>query len=41
METGPGIAVRIVQIDARNEKSLFEFLDRKIRERDEKEDGVA
>lgn len=40
-ETGPGIAVRIVQIDVRNEKSLFEFLDRKIRERDEKEDGVA
>lgn len=36
-ETGPGIAVRIVQIDNRNEKTLFEFLDRKLRERDEKE----
>lgn len=31
-ETGPGIAVRIVQIDAKNEKSLFDFLDRKIKE---------
>lgn len=31
-ETGPGIAVRIVQIDAKNEKILFDFLDRKIKE---------
>ncbi len=40
-ETGPGIAVRIVQIDAKNEKSLFEFLDRKIREAQEKRNNVA
>lgn len=36
-ETGPGIAVRIIQIDAKNEKALFDFLDRKIRESDKKQ----
>lgn len=40
-ETGPGIAVRIVQIDAKNEKALFEFIDRKQREAQEKSDNVA
>lgn len=40
-DTGPGIGVRIVQIDARNEKQLFDFLDRKIREKLDKESGVA
>lgn len=40
-ETGPGIAVRIVQIDAKNEKSLFEFIDRKIKESEEKSNNVA
>ena len=40
-ETGPGIAVRIVQIDAKNEKALFEFLDRKAKESQEKSNNVA
>jgi hypothetical protein len=40
-ETGPGIAVRIVQIDSKNEKALFEFLDRKIRELQENRNNVA
>lgn len=40
-ETGPGIAVRIVQIDAKNEKALFEFIDRKTKEKDEKSNNVA
>ncbi len=40
-ETGPGIAVRIVQIDAKNEKSLFEFIDRKIKESEDKANNVA
>lgn len=31
-DTGPGIAVRIIQIDAKNEKILFDFIDRKHRE---------
>lgn len=31
-ETGPGIAVRIVQIDAKNEKALYEFIDRKFKD---------
>ena len=35
-ETGPGIAVRIVQIDTKNERILFDFIDRKTRERSEK-----
>jgi hypothetical protein len=40
-ETGPGIAVRIVQIDAKNEKALFDFIDRKIKEREQKHGNVA
>lgn len=40
-ETGPGIAVRIVQIDSKNEKVLLEFIDRKARERHEKQSHVA
>jgi hypothetical protein len=40
-ETGPGIAVRIVQIDSKNEKALFEFIDRKIKESQEKSNNVA
>lgn len=40
-ETGPGIAVRIVQIDAKNEKALFEFIDRKIKESEAKANNVA
>lgn len=40
-ETGPGIAVRIIQIDARNEKALFDFIDRKIRESQDKKNNVA
>ena len=33
-ETGPGIAVRIVQMDSKNETALKEFIDRKMRERE-------
>jgi hypothetical protein len=40
-ETGPGIAVRIVQIDAKNEKMLFDFIDRKVKERQEKPNTAA
>ena len=40
-ETGPGIAVRIVQIDAKNEKSLFDFLDRRMKESQDKSNNVA
>ena len=40
-ETGPGIAVRIVQIDAKNEKALFDFIDRKIKESETKRNNVA
>ena len=40
-ETGPGIAVRIVQIDNKNEKSLFEFIDRKFKEQQAKANIVA
>jgi hypothetical protein len=40
-ETGPGIAVRIVQIDTKNEKTLFEFVDRKTKESQEKSSNVA
>jgi hypothetical protein len=31
-ETGPGIAVRIIQIDHKNENSLRSFIDRKLGE---------
>ena len=40
-ETGPGIAVRIVQIDTKNEKALFDFLDRKAKEVQDKDENVA
>lgn len=40
-ETGPGIAVRIVMIDAKNEKALFEFIDRKSKESQDKANNVA
>ena len=40
-DTGPGIAVRIVQIDAKNEQTLFDFIDRKIEESEEKSEGAA
>jgi hypothetical protein len=40
-ETGPGIAVRIVQMDAKNEVCLREFIDRKIKESHGKVDGAA
>ena len=35
-DTGPGIAVRIVQIDSKNEKILFDFIDRKFKEQQAK-----
>ncbi len=37
-ETGPGIAVRIVQIDNKNERALFEFIDRRQKEKEAKRD---
>ncbi len=37
-DTGPGIAVRIVQIDSKNERTLADFIDRKQKE---KEDTAA
>jgi len=40
-ETGPGIAVRIVQIDSKNERTLFEFIDHKSKERHDKHSHVA
>jgi PilZ domain len=40
-DTGPGIAVRIIQIDAKNEKVLFDFIDRKLKELPEKKSVVA
>jgi hypothetical protein len=40
-DTGPGIAVRIIQIDAKNEKILFDFIDRKLRESQDKKSIVA
>lgn len=40
-DTGPGIGVRIVLIDAKNEKSLFEYIDRKFKEKQEKANNVA
>jgi len=38
-DTGPGIAVRIIQIDTKNERTLNDFIDRKSKERDEKKDA--
>ena len=40
-ETGPGIAVRIVQIDSKNERTLFDYIDRKSKERLDKHSHVA
>ncbi len=40
-ETGPGIAVRIVQIDTKNEKALFEFIERTFKEMQLKSNNVA
>jgi len=40
-ETGPGIAVRIVQIDSKNEKILFDFIDRRVKEQQDKKTHVA
>jgi hypothetical protein len=40
-ETGPGIAVRIVQMDSKNEKALLEFLERKAKESQDKGSNVA
>ncbi len=40
-DTGPGIAVRIVQIDDKNEELLFSFIDDKILELGENSEGVA
>lgn len=40
-ETGPGIAVRIIQIDAKNEKILFDYIDRKVKELQDKKIQVA
>jgi len=40
-ETGPGIAVRIVQMDSKNEKILFDYIDRKVKELQEKKIHVA
>lgn len=40
-DTGPGIGVRIVQIDARNDGALREFIDRKIQEQQENSEEVA
>ena len=40
-ETGPGIAVRIVQIDSKNERALHEFIDRYHRNHSEPTENVA
>jgi hypothetical protein len=40
-DTGPGIAVRIVQMDAKNEEILFDFLERNIEEQEENSEVVA
>jgi hypothetical protein len=37
--TGPGIAVRIVQIDMQNERTLREFIDRRVQDADYMENG--
>lgn len=41
LDTGPGIAVRIVQIDAKNDNILREYIDRKIRELEKKSEAVG
>lgn len=40
-DTGPGIGVRIVQIDAKMEKSLHDFIDRNLPDIDENSENVA
>lgn len=40
-ETGPGIAIKIVQIDRENEDSLGDFIDANQTESEEKDDIVA
>ena len=40
-ETGPGIAVRIIQIDTKNERALLDFIDRKAKELQHKSNNVA
>jgi hypothetical protein len=40
-ETGPGIAVRIIQIDSKNEKILTDFIERKLKELNDKRSQVA
>jgi hypothetical protein len=40
-DTGPGIAVRIVQMDSENEERLFAFIEAKILESDNKSEVVA
>ena len=41
IETGPGIGIRIVQIDTKNDGILREFIDRKLSEQQDKNDGAA
>ena len=41
VETGPGIGIRIVQIDAKNDATLREFIDRKLLEQQDKSEGAA
>jgi hypothetical protein len=40
-ETGPGIAIRIVQIDSKNEDNLHEFISRNLVESEDDSDNVA
>ena len=40
-ETGPGIAVRIVQIDSKNERMLVDFIDKKNREKTDKRESQS
>lgn len=41
VETGPGIGIRIVQIDSKNDGVLREFIDRKLAEQQDKTTGAA
>ena len=40
-DTGPGIAIRIVQIDSKFEKSLIEFIKRRLDDEEEESDSGA
>ena len=40
-DTGPGIGVRIVQIDTKMEKSLHDFIDRNLPDMEENSENVA